>query len=188
MSRIALAMLILLAFPAAATAGGWATVEVAAPPGGIGPGDTWRATLVVKQHGITPLDDARPSILISNGRGDEQQFFAEHVGRPGTYVADVRFPSNGTWNVRLFDGWADTTKHRMAPIEVPTTGTASPNPAPLLAPDVAPVAASSGGFPAEKAVAIAVMALIWLGLLIAVVGLPCVAVRRRRTSTSTAAG
>lgn len=188
MSRIALAMLILLAFPAAASAGGWATVEVAAPPGGIGPGDTWRATLVVKQHGITPLDDARPSILISNGRGDDQQFFAEHAGRPGTYVAEVRFPANGTWNVRLFDGWADTTKHRMAPIEVPTTGTASPNPVPLPAPDVEPVAASSGGFPAEKAVAVGVMALIWLGLLAATVGLPRVAVRRRGTSTSTAAG
>ena len=188
-SRIALALLVLLAFPAAAAAGGWATVEVAAPPGGIGPGDTWRATLVVKQHGITPLDDARPSILIDNGRGETKQFFAEHAGRPGTYVVDVVFPTTGTWKTQLFDGWADTTKHRMAPIVVPTTGDATPNPIPLPAPDVSPVvAASSGGFPAEKAVAIGFVALIWLGLMVAVIGLPRIAVRRRRTSTSTAAG
>jgi hypothetical protein len=185
MSRIALAMLILLAFPAVASAGGWATVEVAPPPAGIGPGDTWQATLVVKQHGLTPLDDARPSLLIHNGRGESRRFYAEHAGRPGTYVAEVTFPAKGEWQTRVFDGWTDATPHRLAPITVPTTGDTTPNPVPLPAPDVEPVAASSG-FPAEKAVAIGAMALIWLGLVLAVVGVrpPTVGVRRRGTSTA----
>jgi hypothetical protein len=184
---LAIASLVVLAFPATALAGGWATVEVAPPPAGIGPGDTWRATLVVKQHGITPVDDARPSLLIHDGRGEARRFFAEHAGRPGTYVADVTFPAKGTWTTRVFDGWTDATPHRLAPIVVPTTGDATPtagdaraNPVPLPAPDVSRVVASSGGFPAEKAVAVGFMALIWLGLVIAVVGLPRVAVRRTR--------
>jgi hypothetical protein len=55
---LAVAALAALAFPATAVAGGWATVQVSPPPGGIDPGEPWRATMVVKQHGITPLDDA----------------------------------------------------------------------------------------------------------------------------------
>ena len=181
---LALASLVVLAFPAAALAGGWATVEVAAPPGGIDPGEPWRVTMVVKQHGITPLDDARPSLLIDNGRGETRQFFAEHAGRPGTYVAEVTFPSEGTWRTRVFDGWTDATPHRMAPIEVPTTGAVVRDPTPLPAPDPLP-AAVPGGFPTEKAVAIGAMALIWLGLLVAVVGVPLrvtVPLRERRAA------
>jgi hypothetical protein len=181
---LAVAALAVLAFPAAAAAGGWATVEVAAPPGGIDPGERWRATLVVKQHGMTPLDDARPSILIDNGRGDTKQFFAEHAGRPGTYVVDVTFPSKGTWQARVFDGWTDATPHRLAPIAVPTTG-APAAPLPPRAPDVPYVAADPAGFPVEKAAAITVMALIWLGLLLAVVGVPLrvtVPMRERRAA------
>lgn len=185
---LAIASLAVLAFPAAALAGGWATVEVATPPGGIGPGDTWRATLVVKQHGVTRLDDARPSLLIHNGRGESRRFYAEHAGRPGTYVAEVTFPAKGQWQTRVFDGWTDATPHRLAPITVPTTGDPTPNPIPKPAPDVEPVAAASGGFPGEKAAAIGVMALIWLGLLVAVVGLRLPAVGVGRRGTSTAAG
>lgn len=184
---LAAAALVVLAFPAAAAAGGWATVEVARPPGGIDPGEPWRATLVVKQHGMTPLDDARPSVLIDNGRGESKQFFAEHAGRPGTYVVDVTFPSEGTWKARVFDGWTDATPHRLAPIEVPTTG-APAAPAPPRAPDVQHVAAAPAGFPVEKAAAVAVMALIWLGLLLAVVGVRLPSVSLRRRGTSTAAG
>ena len=102
---LAVTALAVLAFPAAAAAGGWATVEVAAPPGGIDPGEPWRATLVVKQHGMTPLDDARPSILIDNGRGDTKQFFAEHAGRPGPTAS----PSRRGPGKAPFDGWTDAT-------------------------------------------------------------------------------
>jgi hypothetical protein len=182
---LAVAALVVLAFPAAAAAGGWATVEVARPPGGIDPGEPWRATMVVKQHGINPLDDARPSILIDNGRGETKQFFAEHAGRPGTYVVDVIFPSEGTWKARVFDGWTDATPHRLAPIEVPTTGATV---APPRAPDVQHVAAGPAGFPVEKATAVGVMALIWLGLLLAVTGVSVPSVSFRGRGTSTAAG
>jgi hypothetical protein len=181
---LAVAAFVALAFPATAVAGGWATVEVAPPPGGIDPGEPWHATMLVKQHGMTPLDDARPSILIDNGRGETQQFFAEHAGRPGTYVVDVVFPSEGTWKARVFDGWTDATPHRLAPIEVPTTGAPAP-PAPPRAPDVPYVPAEPGGFPVEKAAAITVMALIWLVLLLAVVGAPLrvtVPMRERRAA------
>jgi hypothetical protein len=182
----AITALVVLAFPTTALAGGWATVEVAAPPAGIGPGETWRATFVVKQHGLTPLDDARPSLLIDNGRGETRQFFAEHAGHPGTYVADVTFPSKGTWKARVFDGWTDATPHRMAPIEVPTVGVAAvPSAArePVRVPQVPPVEAAPAGFPVAKAAAIAFMGVVWLGLWIAVSGASLrvpVAMRARR--------
>jgi hypothetical protein len=183
---LAVAALVLLAFPASAAAGGWATVEVARPPGGIDPGEPWRATMIVKQHGRTPLDDARPSILIDNGRGDSKQFFAEHAGRPGTYVVDVTFPAEGTWKARVFDGWTDAVPHRLASIQVPTTG-APAAPLPPRAPEPLPLAAEPG-FPVEKAAAVAVMALIWLGLLVAVAGVSRPSVSFRGRGTSTAAG
>jgi hypothetical protein len=183
----AVTALVILALPATARAGGWATVEVATPPAGIGPGDTWQATLVVNQHGITPLDDAQPSLLIDNGQGDIRRFYAEHAGRSGTYVAEVKFPSKGTWNTRVFDGWTDATPHRMAPIKVPTVGVATPSASrePVRLPAVPPVQATPAGFPVEKAVAIGLMGLVWVGLWLAVSGIALrvpVTIRPRRAA------
>jgi hypothetical protein len=123
-SRIAFLILVVaVALPAAtAHAGGWATVEVDSQPVGLTAGKPWRVELLVKQHGVTPLDGVTPSVRIDNGAGVVRTFKARPTGRPGTYAAVVTYPSAGTWQTRLFDGFTDATPHRLAPVEIPAPG------------------------------------------------------------------
>jgi hypothetical protein len=156
MSRIAL--LVLLAFAATtgtAHAGGWATVELGEAPGAMVAGEPWRVELIVKQHGVTPMDDVTPSLRIDNGDGVVQTFPARHAGRPGTYVAEVTFPSAGTWRTRIYDGFTDAVPHRLSPLTVaPASGSAG------------------GGFPWHQTVAIVVIALLFLGGILATFDAP----------------
>jgi hypothetical protein len=171
MSRIALLVLLALAATAGtAHAGGWATVELGSPPGKIVAGEPWRVELIVKQHGITPLDGVTPSVRIDDGDGVVRTFEARPAGRPGTYVAEVTYPSTGTWKTRLFDGFTDATPHRLAPIEV--TGGSAP--------------ASAPGAPWPQITAIAALALLWLAAWIVVSGRPHLRLRRQRGATSSA--
>ena len=127
MSRIAL--LVLLAFAATtgtAHAGGWATVELGSAPGGIKAGEPWRAELIVKQHGVTPLDGVAPSVEITDEAGTARTFAARPTGRPGTYAVEVTYPTAGTWKTRIYDGFTDAFPHRLAPLTVaPGTGAAA---------------------------------------------------------------
>jgi hypothetical protein len=144
MRRIALLLVPFLLIPAGvARAGGFATVELGEAPHGLGAATPWHATLIVKQHGITPMDGLRPSIRIVNNAGVMRTFAARPAGRPGTYIADVRFPSAGTWRARIFDGFTDAVPHR-------TTLHVGTGPLP------------AGGFPVEQAVMIAIVALLFL--------------------------
>ena len=127
MRRLGLLLLMLaFAIPAApAAAGGWATVELGSAPNCLSAGKPWHVQLIVKQHGRTPLDDARPTIRISDGKGTVQTFAARHTGRAGTYAATVTYPRAGTWMTRIFDGWTDATPHRLTPVEVAAKGSAA---------------------------------------------------------------
>ena len=125
-------MFVALALPAAAAAGGWATAGLGSPPAGIEPGETWRAELTLLQHGVTPLDGVRPTLTIT-GPGT-QTFQFTPTGKPGGYVAEVVFPSAGTWRYRLDDGFSQV--HTFAPIQVG---------APAITPT--PIGGSGGGFP-----------------------------------------
>jgi hypothetical protein len=125
MRRLGLLLLLAFALPAApAAAGGWATVQLATMPGCLSAGTPWHVELYVKQHGITPLDDARPRIRITDGK-DVRTFSARHTGHPGTYAATVTFPRAGTWRTRIFDGWSDATPHRLAPLQVASKAAAA---------------------------------------------------------------
>ncbi|HWM11444.1 MAG TPA: hypothetical protein VNO82_18950, partial [Solirubrobacteraceae bacterium] len=153
----------LVAFAATAGtahAGGWATVQLGAPaPKSLDSGEPWRVELIVKQHGITPLDGVTPSVEITGEAGAVRKFEARPTGRPGTYVAEVTYPSAGTWKTRIYDGFTDAVPHRLSPMTVaPALGTAT--------------AASDGGFPWPQAVAVALVALLFLGGILATLGLP----------------
>jgi hypothetical protein len=143
MRRIALLLVPFLLVPAGvARAGGWATVELGEAPHELAASASWHATLIVKQHGVTPLDGLRPSIRIVNAAGVTRTFPARPAGRPGAYVADVRFPSAGTWRARIFDGFTDAVPHR-------TTLNVGTGPLP------------AGGFPTPQAVMIGIVALLF---------------------------
>ena len=162
MSRFAfLPLVIALTVPASAQAGGWATVELGQAPSGIVAGAPWRVELIVKQHGVTPLEGVRPSVRIDNGQGVVRTFHTRPTGRPGHYVTEVTYPVAGTWQTRFFDGFTDATPHRLSPLSVP-----------------AAYADDSGGFPWEQTIAIGVIALLWMGGWIAGYGWPHPHMRR----------
>jgi hypothetical protein len=146
MRRIALLLVLFVLMPAGvARAGGWATVELGEPPSGLVAGTPWRMELIVKQHGITPMAGVHPSVRIANGAGVERTFTARPTGRTGVYVAEVTFPSAGTWRARIYDGFTDAVPHRMSRL---TVGTGP------LPPD---------GFPWSQTVMIAIVALLFIG-------------------------
>jgi len=171
MSRIAFVLLLAFAATAGtAHAGGWATVELGAPaPGSLDAGEPWRVELIVKQHGVTPLDGVTPSVKIDNGAGVVQSFPARPTGRPGTYAAEVTYPAAGMWKTRIYDGLSYGVPHRLKPMTVaPVLGAAAP---------------ADGGFPWPQVVAVALVALLFLGGILATLPLP-----RPRFGTATLRG
>lgn len=113
-----------LLVPAAATAGGFATVQLSSLPTGTDAGGTWTPTLTILQHGVTPLDGLQPAVRISDGAGDLQTFAATPAREAGTYVADVRFPTEGTWRYEIWDGFSQT--HTYAPVSIGDEGSSFP--------------------------------------------------------------
>jgi hypothetical protein len=112
-----------LLLPAAATAGGFATVQLSSLPAGTDAGGTWTPTLTILQHGVTPLDGLQPAVRITDEAGEIQSFAARPAGKPGTYVAEVRFPSAGAWRYEIWDGFSQT--HTYSPVAIGDGGDAS---------------------------------------------------------------
>ena len=78
----------LLALPAGALAGGWATVGLSSTPDGLAPGTPWKVDIEVLQHGRTPLDNVHPTVTITSADGSTQRTFATRpAGRPGVHRA-----------------------------------------------------------------------------------------------------
>ena len=90
-------------------------------------------------------------------------FAARPTDEVGHYVAEVTFPAAGEWKTRLYDGFTDAVPHRLSPLTVAPAGGAS---------------ASAGDFPWEQTVAIAFVALLFLGGIVATLDRPLL--RRRR--------
>jgi hypothetical protein len=101
--------------PATAIGGGWATVGLAPPPDDIQAGTAWIANLEILQHGVTPLEDVEPKVIVSSG-GERKSFAARPTGKPGVYRAEVVFPSGGKWSYEVDDGFTQT--HTFPPVEV----------------------------------------------------------------------
>ncbi len=173
---------------AAASAGCWATVGLAPPPGGIQPGDTWTARMTVLQHGQTPLPDAktaRPTLTIRNeATGAERTFVARPTRDLTVFSARVVFPSAGSWSYEVFDGFTTwqgqpepcARTHSFAAVAIgggPAGGTPNP-PAPTPAQPVpAATTSSEGSFPVWPVVAAA-------GLLAALAAATAAGLARRR--------
>jgi hypothetical protein len=101
--------------PSTALAGGFATVGVSPPPDGLEPGKPWQMELEVLQHGRTPLDGIKPRVIVT-GNGQREVFEATAAGKPGTYRANVVFPSAGTWSYAVDDDFSQT--HTFPPVEI----------------------------------------------------------------------
>ena len=122
---LAVAGALVLAAPAAG--GGWATAGLGPPDGGIGPGDTWNAEVTILQHGQTPLVGVQPAVIITKSdSGQQLRFAAKPTDKPGVYLAQVKFPSAGTWKYAVYDGFTQyggAKLHGFAPVQIgPSSG------------------------------------------------------------------
>src|SRR5918996_1120227 len=115
MRALVTAVVVSLVLAAPAAAGGWATVGLGPPDGGLGAGDTWNAEMTILQHGQTPLVGVQPNLIIRKGDTVET-FPAKPTGKPGVYLAKVVFPSTGTWQYQVNDGFSQT--HSFKPVQI----------------------------------------------------------------------
>ena len=123
MRRLSLCSLLAAAvLPASiAGAGGWATAGISSPPDGISSGDTWNAQVTILQHGRTPLSGVEPTVTIRNEAGKALTFPARPTGKPGVYLAKVKFPAGGDWRYEVYDGftaYGGAKYHTFAPVDV----------------------------------------------------------------------
>jgi hypothetical protein len=126
MKKLLISMLVALAVPASALAGGWATVGVGPPPDDMGPGQTWDARITVLQHGNpeTPLMGVSPTLTIKNG-STSKTFKAKPSGEPGVYIARVVFPREGNWSYSVHDGFTQyggAQTHTFSPVSIGAAG------------------------------------------------------------------
>lgn len=103
-----LAVLVLALMPAAATAGGFATVGLESPPPrGISAGESWMAEFTVQAHGRTPAPGLDPRVVVTDSAGEVSAFPAIAGDKPGSYRADVVFPADGRFDLTIVDGYAN---------------------------------------------------------------------------------
>jgi hypothetical protein len=190
MRRILIAAVLLgsLVQAGVASAGCNATVGLAPPPQGIGPGTTWTAEMTVLQHGVNALPNAataRPTLTIVNDEtGAARTFRSRPTEDPAVFTAAVVFPAAGSWRYEVYDdftAWEDGSvapcaqTHGFAAVTVggaPASGGGTPPSAGL---EATPLAATTDGdgFPVWPVVGAALAAL-------AAVALSAALLRRRR--------
>jgi hypothetical protein len=185
MKRILIAAVLVgaLVQAGAASAGCMATVGLAPPPAGIDPGATWTAELTILQHGVRPLpnaDTARPTVTIVNTKtGVERTFAARSTKDPAVFVANVVFPSKGSWSYQVYDDFSSeggqpvpcAQTHTFSAVSVggvPTGGGGEPpTPAPANPLPAAASADGGEGFPVWPVVGGALAALAALAVSVA---------------------
>lgn len=96
-----------------AQAGCFATVGIKPLPMAVAAGETWTVHATVMQHGMTPMRDAAPTVVVKSEAGVERAFSAVATNEVGRYRAEVVFPSSGTWSVAVHDGFPEPECARM---------------------------------------------------------------------------
>jgi hypothetical protein len=119
-----LAAFLLALVPVSASAGGFATVGLESPPPQrISAGDSWGAEFTVQAHGRTPAPGLDPRVVIEDSGGEVETFPAVAGDKPGSYRADVVFPSDGRYDITIVDGYANQ-RHTFPAV---TVGEGGPN-------------------------------------------------------------
>lgn len=109
LAAIGLAFAILLGLSSPVMAGGWAVVTLDSLPADIQAGTLYSIGFMVRQHGVTPIDDnpfeggpLRPYLVATNQETRETvRVDARKEGEAGHFVVDITFPSAGTWNISI---------------------------------------------------------------------------------------
>jgi hypothetical protein len=103
-----------LALAPTASAGCWATVKLSSMPDG----RVWDVKVTPLQHGFRPLPNAKPRIEIRSGTAPWKVFAARKTAQRGVFRARVVFPTAGTWQLRIWDGFEPhcARYHTYAPV------------------------------------------------------------------------
>src|SRR3954451_12540048 len=112
----AAAAVLVLSGASTALAGGFATVGLDSIPSRVAAGAPGAVGITVLQHGVPPLADLQPAVLIASGERSAR-FAAVPAGRPGAYRAKVVFPAAGRWSVTVDDGFVHA-QHTFPAIQV----------------------------------------------------------------------
>ncbi len=104
-TRLIPLVLILLAIPLAASAGGWALTSFDELPTSFEAGETYELSYTILQHGQTPVDVFQTSVFVTDSNGNVTEFEAARTDSIGRYTVEVTFPAAGTftWNVSQGD-------------------------------------------------------------------------------------
>ena len=134
-----LAIALPLALPVVANAGGWATAGLSSTPDDVAAGKPWNVDITVLQHGRTPVQGVTPRVQISSGDAT-REFSAKPTGKAGVYRAAVVFPTAGTWDYVVLDGFNDAVPHTFPAVRIGdgAAAPAAPSPAKQTAPAPAP--------------------------------------------------
>lgn len=159
-----------LVLAADATAGCFATAGLTAPSATVGPGDIWTAQITVKQHGVRPIPDAKPTLTIQGEDGARKTFAAKPTSKVGVYAASVVFPASGQWSYEVDDGfvggakgqtWDCSTTHTFGSVTIGGDGSSGASAGGPATP-VEPVTPSADGGVASLVIALIVAAAISL--------------------------
>jgi hypothetical protein len=102
------ALVAALAVAPLASSGGWATVGFEPLPDGTSAGGTWNPTILIKQHGISPMTGLQPVVEIYDDSGALTSFDARETSEAGVYEANVVFPTEGDWRVSIRSGFGES--------------------------------------------------------------------------------
>jgi hypothetical protein len=93
-----LALVALMMLSASVVAGGWGTVVLHEGPEDVSAGVVERIEFEIMQHGVTPTDWTTTWVQITNGEtGATERVAATYDRSIGRWVAEIIFPSAGTW-------------------------------------------------------------------------------------------
>lgn len=100
-TKLATILLVLVALPLAASAGGWALTSFDEMPTEFAAGETYDLSYTILQHAKTPVDVGSTSVLVTDSEGRVTEFAATSTGEVGRYAVQVTFPESGkfTWQV-----------------------------------------------------------------------------------------
>jgi hypothetical protein len=107
MKRLLLAVVVVgTVLVPAASAGGWATVQLSdVPSDGMKAGTTMGIDITVLQHGRTPLEGFTPVFQVLDlSSGEVVRRNGTPTGKPGVCHVDVSFPREGTFSYQVDDG------------------------------------------------------------------------------------
>ena len=124
---LVLIVLLSLALPLHALAGGWAVITLDELPAGIQAGEDFTVRFAVRQHGRTLMEGLTPQVTARQSRSGQsiQRDALPVEGQPGIYQVSLELPTPGiwTWWIQAF-----SMNQRMPDLQVASAASVSPAP------------------------------------------------------------